>query len=337
MSLLKWQQLAKSKSKIGDKINYTRDVITMHKIGQQTDQETFGRLFKPVTTKLDDVIDSNLNRMLPRRNQLVKKDEVPDYGIRVEDDVEDMNLGYIFDEQPVLPESEKQIALKPPTYDESMKDLLDGKKNIYVDPQYFPQDQELPPEYVDDEVPDYAIDDDDITKEQLDDIGLPNYDSVNIVLSQPEMTPKKSQSYLKKILKSASLKRHQLKGYKSSVTKDYQSGYISDAERQYRNKRIDDARVVLNEYIKHYENKVKTMKGFGIKARRKKQHGGNFIFFNDPKKLLNKLELIIGSLNAGNTSIQMRNTGVNILDTLLKMATINRSQYNKLYNQYFKV
>ena len=336
MSLLKWQQLAKSKSKIGDKINYTRDVITKHKIGQQTDQETFGRLFKPVTTKLDDVIDSNLNRMLPRRKQLVKKGEVPDYGIRVEDDVEDMNLGDIFDEQPVLPESEKQIALKPPTYEESLADIFDGKE-IYVDPQYFPQDQDLPPEYDDDEVPDYAIDDDDITKEQLDDIGLPNYDSVNIVLSQPEMTPKKSQSYLKKILKSASLKRHQLKGYKSSVTKDYQSGYISDAERQYRNKRIDDARVVLNKYIKHYENKVKTMKGFGIKARRKKQHGGNFIFFNDPKKLLNKLELIIGSLNAGNTSIQMRNTGVNILDTLLKMATINRSQYNKLYNQYFKV
>ena len=337
MSLLKWQQLAKSKSKIGDKINYTRDVITKHKIGKQTDQETFGRLFKPVTSKLDDVIDSNLIRMLPRRKQQVKKGEVPDYGIRVEDDVEDMNLGDIFDEQPVSPESEKQIMLKPPSYEESLKDLLDGKKEIYIDPQYFPQNQDLPPEYDDDEVPDYAMDNDDITKEQLDDIGLPNYDSVDMVLSQPEMTPKKSQSYLKKILKNASLKRHQLKGYKSSVTKDYQSGYISDAERQYRNKRIDNARVVLNEYIKHYENKVKTMKGSGIKVRGKKHRGGNVVFFNDPKKLLNKLELIIGSLNAGNTSIKMRNTGVNILNILLRMTTINRSQYNKLYNQYFKV
>ena len=271
MSLLKWQQLAKSKSKIGDKINYTRDVITKHKIGQQTDQETFERLFKPVTTKLDDVIDSNLNRMLPRRKQPVKKGEVPDYGIRVEDDVEDMNLGDIFDEQTVLPESEKQIVPKPPTYDESMKDLLDGKKEIYVDPQYFP------PEYDDDEVPDYAMDDDDITKEQLDDIGLPNYDSVDMVLSQPEMTPKKSRSYLKNILKSASLKRNQLKGYKASVTKDYLSGDISDAERQYRYKRIDNARGVLNEYIKHYENKFGTLKGSGINAR--KQHGGNVIFF----------------------------------------------------------
>ena len=79
------------------------------------------------------------------------------------------------------------------------------------------------------------------------------------------------------------------------------------------------------------------MKGSGIKTRRKKQHGGNVIFFNDPKQLVKKLELIIGEVLAGNTSIQMRNTGVVILDTLLRMATINRSQYNKLYNQYFKV
>ena len=196
MSLLRWKELAKNKTQLGDKINYTRDFITQHNIGQQTDQETFGRLFKPVTTKLDDVIDSNLNRMLPRRKQPVKKGEVPDYGIRVEDDVEDMNLGDIFDEQPVLPESEKQIALKPPTYEDSLADILDGKK-IYVDPQYFPQDQELPPEYDDDEVPDYAMDDDDLTKEQLDDIGSPNYDSVDMVLSQPEMTPKNLEVILK--------------------------------------------------------------------------------------------------------------------------------------------
>ena len=136
-------------------------------------------------------------------------------------------------------------------------------------------------------------------------------------------------------MKSASLKRNQLKGYKAGVTKDYKSGHISDAERQVRYKRIDNVKKILNEYIKHYENKFGTMKGSGINCR--KQHGGNVIFFNDPKKLLKKLELIIGEVLEGNTSIQMRNTGVNILDTLLKMATINRSQYKKLYNQYFKI
>ena len=78
------------------------------------------------------------------------------------------------------------------------------------------------------------------------------------------------------------------------------------------------------------------MKGSGIKGRGRRQRGGNVVFFNDVKQLLKKLELIIGEVIAGNTSIQMRNTGVSILDMLLKMAKINRSQYNKLYNQYFK-
>ena len=243
MSLLKWKELAKNKTQLGNKINYTRDLITQHNIGQQTDQETFGRLFKPITTKLDDVIDSNIDRMYPRRKRPVKKAEVPDYGIRVEDDVEDMNLGDIFDEQPVLPESEKQIVPKPPTYDESLKDLLDGNKEMYVDPQYFPQDQELPPVYDYGEIPDYGINDDDDAKEQLDDMGLPNYESVDMVLNQPEMTTQKTRAYLKtSILKNASLKRNQLKGYKATVTKEYSSGIISASERQNRKKRIDNAR-----------------------------------------------------------------------------------------------
>ena len=106
---------------------------------------------------------------------------------------------------------------------------------------------------------------------------------------------------------------------------------------QVMNKQLDNARAVLNEYINYHNTKLNTIKGFGIKGRRRKQRGGNVMFFNDVKQLLNKLELIIGEIIAGNTSIQMRNTGVNILDTLLKMATINRQQYNKLYNQYFRV
>ena len=118
--------------------------------------------------------------------------------------------------------------------------------------------------------------------------------------------------------------------------KKYNKGLISEAERQVMNKQIDNARAVLNEYIQHHNNKLETIKGSGIKGRKRKQRGGNVIFFNDPKQLLKKLELIIGEVLAGNTSIKMRNTGVNILDTSLRMSTINKQQYNKLYNKYFK-
>ena len=39
------------------------------------------------------------------------------------------------------------------------------------------------------------------------------------------------------------------------------------------------------------------------------------MFYNDPKQLLKKLELIVVEILADNTSIGMRNMGVSILDT----------------------
>ena len=173
--------------------------------------------------------------------------------------------------------------------------------------------------------------------EILDDLGfgLKNYDSVEKVLNQPEMTQqKKNRQYFNKIINDAQTRRNQLKGYKAAITKQFKRGSISEAARQMENKRIDNARVTLNAYIKHYENKVKTMKGYGL---RKKQIGGNVIFFNNPKQLLKKLELIIGEILAGNNSVKMRNTRVAILDTLLKASTSNKSQYDKMYKKYFKI
>ena len=134
------------------------------------------------------------------------------------------------------------------------------------------------------------------------------------------------------IIKKAEKERNKIKGYKADVTKKYNSGAISEAERQIMNKRLDNEMAALNKYIKDHEKKLELEKKI-----RRKQRGGNVMFFNDVKQLLKKLELIIGEVLAGNTSIQMRNMGVNILDTLLRMPTINRPQYNKLYNQYFKV
>ena len=74
------------------------------------------------------------------------------------------------------------------------------------------------------------------------------------------------------------------------------------------------------------------MEGSGLKKR-----GGNIVFFNDVEQLLKKLELIVGEISAGNTSIEMRNTGVAILDMLLKTSKINKAQHEKLYKTYFKI
>ena len=333
MSLLRWKELAKSKSELGDKINYVHNAITKHNIGQQTSQQGFSKVFKPITSKLDDVIGSNKVLRIPRKKQPLKNGEVPNYGIDIEDEVEDMGLDDLF-EQPVLPQEDKQIVPIPPTYEQSLQDLLEGNKEIYVDPQYFPQElHDMPPEYDDDYEIDYGLDDEDMDNEILGDLGLQNYDSVEKVINQQEMTEQKNKKYFNKIINEAKIKRNQLKGYKTSITKQFNSGLISEAIKQQESKRIDNARNTLNEYIKYYENKIETIKGSG----RKKQKGGNVIFFNKPKELIKKLDLIVGEILAGNTSIDMRNMGVSILDMLLKISTINRSQYDKLYKQYFKI
>ena len=330
MSLLKWQKLAKQKTELGNKINFVHDTILKNQLGEKTSQESFQKAFKPITTKLDEVAFRNLNipRLTKNRG---KKLGVPDYGIALEDeDIPDYGLDDFFYEG-LRPENEKQIVPKPPTYEESLQDILEGKKQIYVDPQYFPEEpQDMPPEYEEAEEIDYALDEEDSANMILDDLGLSNYDDIEKQINQPEMTQKKIKLYVNKKLKDAEFKRHQLKGFKTQVSKAYNKGKMGEAQKTLEYKRIDDARNVLNQFIKHYGNKMK--EGSGLKKR-----GGNIVFFNDVKQLLKKLELIVGEILAGNTSIEMRNTGVAILDMLLKTSKINKAQHEKLYKTYFKI
>ena len=333
MSLLEWKKLAKQKTELGNKINFIHDTILKNQLGEKISQESFQKVFKPITTKLDDVAFRNLN--IPRLKKRGRNRGVPDYAVNIEDEdggIPDYGLDDFFDEG-LAPENKKQIVPKPPTYEESLKDILEGKKQIYVDPQYFPEEpQDMPPEYEEDEEIDYALDEEDSANMILDDLELSNYDDIEKQLNQPEMTPKKSKKYLNKKVKDAEFRRNQLKGRKSQASQAYNKGKISEAQKTLDYKRFDNARAVLNQYIKHYENKVKTMEGSGLKKR-----GGNIVFFNDVKQLLKKLELIVGEILAGNTSIEMRNTGVAILDMLLKTSKINKAQHEKLYKTYFKI
>ena len=184
----------------------------------------------------------NIPRLTKKRG---KKLGVPDYGIALEDeDIPDYGLDDFFDEG-LVPENKKQIVPKPPTYEESLKDILEGKKQIYVDPQYFPEEpQDMPPEYEEDEEIDYALDEEDSANMILDDIGLSNYDDIEKQLNQPEMTQQKIKQYVNKKLKDAEFKRNQLKGYKANISKDYNKGKIGEAQKTMDYKRIDNARAV---------------------------------------------------------------------------------------------
>ena len=253
MSLLEWKKLAKQKTELGNKINFVHDTILKNQLGEKTSQESLQKVFKPITTKLDDVAFRNLN--IPRLKKRGRNRGVPDYAVGVEDEdggIPDYGLDDFFDEG-LVPENKKQIVPKPPTYEESLKDILEGKKQIYVDPQYFPEEpQDLPPEYEEDEEIDYALDEEDSANMILDELELSNYDDIEKQLERPEMPKKQIKPFLKKKVEAANHKRNQLKGRKSQVSQEYNKGKIGEAEKTLKYKKSDNERVVLNQYIKHY-------------------------------------------------------------------------------------
>ena len=96
--------------------------------------------------------------------------------------------------------------------------------------------------------------------------------------------------------------------------------------------RSDELRKEINEYIKHYKFKSESIKGYGLNSG---QRGRGAYFFNDAKEMLQKLTLIIAEMEAGNTSLQMRNMGQSILDALLRSKHINKPQHQRLAKNIF--
>ena len=327
MSLLKWKEMAEKRSKIGKDVNTIRETIKQKKITDTMSDVEADKLFKPITSGLKELKQI---RPQPIKKRFVrKKADIPDYGIDIEDEgIPDYNLEDLFDEG-VQPQNTKQTVPKPPSYDDVLKDLESGKKKISIDPEYIPKLEE-PPEYEEDEVPDYSIFEEDRINETLDELGIANYDDIEAQLNREDISEKTRHSFLVKKIEDATKKRQQLPGYKTHITKQLNKGMISQAQAQFGRKVIDDTRKVLTDYINFHKNKLKSIKGSGLKTKR----GGNAFFIN-PEEAVEKLMLIAGSIDAGNNSIQLRNSGVAILDILLKNHIINKPQYNEIYKNFF--
>ena len=85
--------------------------------------------------------------------------------------------------------------------------------------------EDLPPEYQEEEEeeeegPDYSIIEEDQINQTLDKLNIPNYDDIELRMTEQEMDDKKRKSYLKKILKNAKDERSKLNGYTSDTTKN---------------------------------------------------------------------------------------------------------------------
>ena len=305
--------MAEKRSELGKKINTVRETIKQKTISDQMGEVEAEKLFKPISSGLREIAAPKI----PVRRLLKKKRPVPDYGLEIGDDedVPDFGLEDLFGEQ-VQPQNDKQLVPKPPSYEDVLKDLASGEKQMYIDPEYMYEPEDLPPGYEEEEGPDYNILEEDRINKVFDELEIPNYDDIELQLQQKDMNDQKRKSYLNKILKDAKTKKKQLPGFLSDISKKLKSGSMTEAEAQYRRKFIQDTRKALTDYIDYNNQRLKNIKGSGL--RKKTKRGGQVMFFNNPTEMIKKLEIIIGSMVAGNNSIELRNTGVALLDILLK-------------------
>ena len=333
MSLLKWKEMAERKSKIGRDVNIIRETLKQKKISDTMSDVEAEKLFKPITRGLVQLQP----KPQPQPQQPLKR-QIPDYSID-DDGIPALDL---LDEG-VQPQSTKQLVPTPrKSVKQMIEDLEAGKKKLTTVPEYYLGDPpeygeygededpyEDPPEYAEDEIPDYEMTEEDRINETLDELKLANYEDIEMQLRRDDITEKGRYSYLSKKIEAADLKRRKFPGYKTQVTKQLNKGLITQAEAHERRTELDDARKVLNDYINYHRGKLKSIKGSGLKR------GSKSVDFLNPKEALKKLELIVGSIGAGNNSIELRNTGVAILDILARHYIINKSQYNKIYKNFF--
>ena len=171
----------------------------------------------------------------------------------------------------------------------------------------------------------------------MHELDLPNYNAVEMRLAEPEMTATLKKNHLQKVIKDADRRRRQEIAFKSDATKKFNKGLITAEQRNLAHEKSDGLRKEINAYIDHYKFKSKSIKGYGLwRGQRRRQLGRGAYFFNDAKEMQQKITLIIAEMEAGNTSIDMRNMGQTILDALLRLKHLNKQQYGQLVKKYFK-
>ena len=348
MSLSKWKELADRKAKTGEMKRNLFDEITEEKIRSKTTDQAIAKTFR--LDRLDQIAEQTKPK--PRRRiqiPRINREGGIDYAPEV-DPYEDMDVeGLLNLEDYVPPQAEKQIAKipskapkyeidpgfwqlgdPPPTYE----DLFEEKEPLAIEGS--PDDDE-DDKFVDDE----EGGDDDAEEEEeseedpnkiLDKLKIPNYNDVDNRLAEPEMTSVRKKNYLAKIIDDAEKQRQKITPIKSKATIDFNAGRISEQERDLIHENIGKIEREIKAYRKHYEAQLYNIKGSGL---RRGQRGRGAYFFNNAKEMLQKLTLIIAEMEAGNTSIKMRNMGQTILDALLHANHINKGQYRQLVKKYF--
>ena len=320
MSLSHWKRLAQRKTEAGKAVNELYDDITKEKIRSKTTDAAIAKTFR--LDRLDQIAEQTKpkqRRRVPLRPR-VNADGGIDYAPEV-DPYEEMDVeGLLNLEDYVPPQAEKQIAKAPPKYE--------------IDPSFWQIPDEPPPPYEEEEEEQPALEappeeGEDEANKILDGLELPNYDDVEKRLAEPEMNYERRQNYLTTVIKNAETRRKQVTSMKMQASNRLKKGEITAEQKKKIYEESDRLQGSITKFKLKMKERMKSFKGKGV------QKGRGVVFYNNPQELLKKLAVILGEMEAGNTSLKMRNMGQTILDTLLENKSINKAAYGKLVKKYF--
>ena len=329
MSLLAWQKIADQKEEVENQIKNIRNQIISSKLSDELGQIKFAKMFKPVTSRLDTQIEATkglkdgdeMPNYDPPPPIVDDGDEMPNYDppppiVDDEDEMPD------FDPPPPIERKRKKwetTSIKKTNQNELNKErrvLAEERRRVNVLLGKLLKSGEphiKSGEYQGSSYDDLLRQSEYFTKQ------------INRIEDQLLMTSQKKQrmeykkvpfSASELLEKSKKLKRTPRKT-KYKVKPDIEKSLFDKIEGMRRGTAPDSDR------------EDDELEGSGLNQNYKVIH------YNNPEKLIEKLDVICGSINAGNTSKEVKNQGITILDELLKLKRITKRIHEKIYNNHF--
>ena len=338
MSLLAWRKIANQKEEVEKQIKNINNQIMSSKLTDELGQIKFTKMFKPVTSRLDTQIEAT--KKLENKGakdgepqpQIEKdEDEMPDFEPPppIDEDEDEMPD---FEPPPPIDEDEDEMPYferkrkkwVPSSIKNSKQKELDKERRVLAEERrhvnvllgkllksgepYIKSGKYQGASYNE-----LLRQSEDFTK-QIDKI-----EDRLLLTSQ-----KKQRMEYKKVPFSASELQEKSKKLKKTPNKT-KSKTKPDIEKSLFDK-IEGMRRGTAPDSDREENE---WEGSGLDQNYK------VIYYNNPEKLIEKLDVICGSINAGNSSNEVRNQGITILDELLKLKRITKRIHEKIYNNYF--
>ena len=335
MSLLAWQKIADQKEEVENQIKNIRNQIISSKLSDELGQIKFAKMFKPVTSRLDTQIevtkglkdDDEMPNFEPPPPIDDDDDEMPNFEPPppIDDDDDEMPN---FEPPPPIDDDEmpKRKKWDPSPFNiANQKELDNERKNLAKERRYVNvllgkllksgNTQIKSGVYQGASYDDLLRQSEYFTKQ------------INRIEDQLLMTSQKKQrmEYKKVPFSSSELQEKSKKlkktprKTKSKTKPDIEKSLFDKIEGMRRDTAPDsDSDIEENEW-----------EGSGL------THNYKAIYYNNPEKLIEKLDVICGSINAGNSSNEVRNQGITILDELLKLKRITKRIHEKIYNNHF--